>query len=81
VTPGEFLDELDAVIAKAKAHRKRKRDVVLPLYGKQFVLGQEGVYVSEDERGVVWGFTLKQCRAMREVILAAAREDAKAAGL
>lgn len=81
MTAGEMLALLDEMIAKAEGKRLRRRDPCVLLRGKPRVLGETGTWVSEDEHGAVYVFTLGQARAMREVILAAAREDAKAAGL
>ena len=79
--PGEMLDVLDAAIAEAKAKRLRKRDPAIILRGPVTVLGCTGEYVGADEQGRAYSFTLRQCEVMRDVILAAAREDARAAGI
>jgi hypothetical protein len=77
----EFLGILDETIATAEASRKRKRALVLPLT-VPVVLGEQGVRLRDDpEVGKRFGFTLAQCRRMRETILAAAREEARASGL
>jgi hypothetical protein len=79
----EMLGILDETIATAEGARKRKRTLVLPLSAPR-VLGQVGVRLRDDPElpGVPrYGYTLAQCRAMRNVILEAAREDARASGL
>jgi hypothetical protein len=81
----EFLEVLDAAIASAEVRRvrrwARKRSLVLPLTVPS-LWGEVGEPLRHDpEVGARWGYTLAQCRTFREVILAAAREDAQATGL
>lgn len=81
MTPVEMLDELDAALSRAEAKRLRKRDPAIILRGRATTLGITGLYVGEDEHGRAFSYTVEQCRLMREIILEAAREDARAAGL
>lgn len=76
MTPHEFLGVLDDAIGVAEAQRARKRDLILALEGTPRIptLGVTGM-PDPDKSGVYW-YTLQQCRAMREQILAAARADA-----
>lgn len=82
----EFLEVLDTAIASADGRRVRWRRVrtrtlVLPLTVAS-LWGEVGEPLRHDpEVGARWGYTLAQCRTFREVILAAAREDAQATGL
>lgn len=79
MTPHEFLGLLDDAIAQAPSGRKA---IALELYVRGGVVLPKGAphikgkYLGADERGSLYGFTRRQCEEMREVILAAAREDA-----
>lgn len=81
IEPAEMLDLLDAALAKAKAKRLSKRMPAILLWGRPTVLGQTGKWVGVQDGINAYSFTVRQCREMRELILAAAREDARAAGI
>lgn len=81
MTPGEMLALLDESLARARSKRIRRNGPCVTLRGKATVLGQEGAWIGEDNLGAVYVFSVRQCQRMREVILDAAREDARAAGL
>lgn len=81
IGPGEMLDLLDAALSRAQAKRLRKRDPAIILYGRATVLGQTGTWLGEQDGVTAYTFSVRQVSAMREVILAAAREDARAAGI
>lgn len=81
IEPAEMLDLLDTALAKAKAKRLGRRTAALLLWGRPTVLGQTGKWLGTQDGANAYAFTVAQCREMREVILAAAREDARAAGL
>lgn len=74
LTPHEFLGVLDDAIAVAENQSLRRRAPILALQGSPRVLDQIGS-PDADEPGTYW-FTLRQCRDMRERMLADARADA-----
>lgn len=81
MTPFEMLTILDDAIARAPRGR---RAIALELRSRPTVLGQSGHYLhTEDVEGTqiaVYGFTKRQCQAMRAVIVEAARQDATSPG-
>lgn len=81
IEPAEMLDVLDVALAKAKAKRLRKGKPALILWGRATVLGQTGTWVGEEDGVNAFSYSVRQCVAMREVILEAARADARAAGI
>lgn len=72
MTPYEMLNVLDAAIVGPKA----KGGSVLELRSPT-VLGQTGKYIGRDpgDGAAVYGFTRRQCKLMKKVILDAARAD------
>lgn len=74
MTPHEFVGVLEDALA---AEPKGRRAIVLTMHTASIPsLGETGKYVGNDEGGPVYGYTRRQCEAMRERIYAAAREDA-----
>jgi hypothetical protein len=85
MTVTQMMDTLAAAIADAEAHpssrfkRRRERAVILRLTALR-VLGQQGVPSGADDNGrPMFGYTLRQCRAVLAEIEAAARADYEAA--
>ncbi len=73
-TPFEFLAILDDAIAQAPRGR---RAIALELHTGHggVLLGATGTPLGSDDGGPVYGYTRRQCEAMRQVILDAARDD------
>lgn len=68
-----MLDILDAAVVGPKT----RGGSVLELRSKAVLLGQKGRYLGRDpeDGAAVYGYTRRQCRKMRKVILDAARAD------
>lgn len=74
MSPHELLAVLDDAIAAAPRGR---RAIALELHAPGGnVLGVQGKFLGHTEQGPCYGFTRRQCEAIRRVILDAAAADA-----
>lgn len=69
MSPAELLEALDAAEAQPRS-RKYVLETTAPV-----VLGVRGKFIETDQYGAVYGFTRRQCRKIRRVIVNAIRED------
>lgn len=73
MTPAQALEVLEDAIADTP--RWRPSTIALELVGARTVLGERGTPLGDPD-DLRFGFTRRQCVAMRDTILAAARADA-----
>lgn len=72
MTPGEFVDALDAALAEGP---RGGRKVIIDLTAPR-VMGHVGKPRGSNARGApIYGYTRNQCKDMRKAIMDAARED------